>query len=462
VEDSDYSREVKDNIKGALQMRLNSLCVGSKGYMLNTEGEGSFPRIEELLSEPVVIELKSIGDDDDKVFIMALLLMRIHRYLMWRDKDNEAFLNTSLKHLLVLEEAHRLFRKATRTDGVDRADLRGKAVESFENIMAEIRAYGMGVVIVDQIPSKIADGAMKNTNLKISHRLTSKDDMEVIGNACCLSSSETAYLSALGVGRAVVHTAMMDKAANIDIQEVKSKFALKKRPKPNEFAEGRQGVPAKIPTRAPSLIASLYRKYRDDLVDIANRHLPTLWYSSLARVQASYLICMGEIGKWLADNGDLHGVSDDIRLEEVSEELLIMALRELVEGKFYLRSKRAEVVKIQRGIKALSDAKFQNDASLREIQDIIRTIGQRLRIRNNLGFKDVENAGKFDPFIPEAILFWRNHLNDHDWDKFDPELMDLAKLKEIFNPLVHINDFEGESIRIFFQAVNILSRHKTT
>lgn len=254
--------------------------------------------------------------------------------------------------------------------------------------------------------------------------------------------------------------AMMDKAANIAIPETKSGFAQKKPPASNESPEGAR-VPVPRPLRAASLIETLYGKYRDDLLDIANKHLPTLWYSSLGRVQASHRICMNTIGKLLADNGDLHGVSGDIRPEEISEALLIKALCEIVEGKFYLQGKRVEIAQIQRGLSALIGAKFQSDASLCEIQKLICIIGQRLRMQHNLGFKDLENADTFDPFIPEAILFWRNHWNDQDWDNFESGSMDLVKLKTIFQTLVHINDFEGASIKTFFHAVTILAHHKT-
>lgn len=457
VEESGYSREVKDNIKGSLQVRLNSLCVGNKGFMLNVEK--SYPSIEVLLNSPVVIELKSIGDDDDKVFIMALLLIRIHRYLILCNNDNAAFLNTKLKHLLVIEEAHRLFRKATSTDGVERADLRSKAVENFENIMAEIRAYGMGVVIVDQIPSKIADGAIKNTNLKIAHRLTSMDDMEVIGNACCLNSSETAYLSALGVGRAVVHAAMMDKAANVAMPDIKPNFAPKKLAAPKTlFLEPASQVLR--PLRAATFVETLYGKYRDPLVDIANRHLPTLWYSSLVRVHASHLICIDTIKGMMLSSGDLHDACDDIKYDEVSQALLSKALCEILEGKFYLQGKRTEVAQIQRAISALTQSQFQGDPPLREIQKLIGVIGRRLRMSNELGLKDLENVNDIDPFIPEAILFWRNHWNDASWVDFDFGTMGLAKQKEIFQQLVHINDFEGEPIKNFFRTLAILSRHQ--
>ncbi len=63
-EEMTYEGEVKGNIQGALRARINSLCVGSKGYMFNTNDVENF---EKLLEDNVVIELEGLSDDADKV-----------------------------------------------------------------------------------------------------------------------------------------------------------------------------------------------------------------------------------------------------------------------------------------------------------------------------------------------------------------------------------------------------------
>ena len=44
-------------------------------------------------------------------------------------------------------------------------------MELFASLLAEIRAYGEGVIVVEQIPSKISADVIKNTALKVMHRL---------------------------------------------------------------------------------------------------------------------------------------------------------------------------------------------------------------------------------------------------------------------------------------------------
>ena len=74
VESLGYADRVTSDIKAALMTRLNGLRIGGKGVMLDTRR--SIPTAE-LLDRPTVIELERIGDDDEKAFIMGLLLIKV-------------------------------------------------------------------------------------------------------------------------------------------------------------------------------------------------------------------------------------------------------------------------------------------------------------------------------------------------------------------------------------------------
>jgi hypothetical protein len=75
----------------------------------------------------------------------------------------------------------------------------------FSDILAEVREYGEGIVIVDQIPSKLIPDVVKNTNLKIIHRLVAEDDRAFVGNAVGLSEEQKEQLVRLRPGEAVIH-----------------------------------------------------------------------------------------------------------------------------------------------------------------------------------------------------------------------------------------------------------------
>lgn len=197
-----YEGELKDNIRTAIIVRLESLCVGAKGLMFNTH---NFYPIEELLSKNTILEMENLADDDDKAFFVGLILTLINEY---RQKENPAVNpgmgDKGLKHFMVIEEAHRLL-KNVETERVSEmmGNPKGKAVEVFCNIISEMRSLGQGVAVVEQIPSKIAPDVIKNSNTKIVHRLVAKDDQSLLAGSLSIDDHEALYLNRLPTGHAL-------------------------------------------------------------------------------------------------------------------------------------------------------------------------------------------------------------------------------------------------------------------
>lgn len=192
-----YDEETSRNVRTALETRINSLRVGAKGMMLDTSL--SVP-IETLINYPTILELEGIGDDDEKVFFMGLILTRLYEY--YRSQPGG---DGSLRHITVIEEAHRLLSNAPPGSSAEVGNPRGKAVETFVNMLSEVRAYGEGFIIAEQIPTKLAPDVIKNTALKIMHRTVSSDDRIAMGNAMNLSNEQLRQVVALETGQAVVY-----------------------------------------------------------------------------------------------------------------------------------------------------------------------------------------------------------------------------------------------------------------
>ena len=123
-----------------------------------------------------------------------------------------------LHHVTLIEEAHRLLRNVSTEQGSEvTANPKGRAIEVFANILAEIRAYGEGFVIAEQIPSKLAPESIKNTNFKLIHRLLAEDDRKLIGSTMSLDPSQTAYLTRLRPGFGIAHAESMAAPALVDV-----------------------------------------------------------------------------------------------------------------------------------------------------------------------------------------------------------------------------------------------------
>lgn len=200
-EDMQYEGEVAGNIKTAIKARLESLCSGSKGYMFNTY---EYANMSDLLNRNTVFELEGLADDSDKAFCVGLLIIYINEY---RQISNEVTQkNGETSHLLVIEEAHRLLKNIdTKRVSEEMGNPKGKAVEHFTNMLAEMRSYGQGVIVAEQIPSKLASDVIKNSSNKIIQRLVAADDQELVANTIGLNKEYAVNLGSLRTGMALCH-----------------------------------------------------------------------------------------------------------------------------------------------------------------------------------------------------------------------------------------------------------------
>lgn len=211
-----YEGEIKGNIEGAIKARIDSLCVGAKGYMFNTNDMFDFDII---FNQNSVFELEGLADDSDKAFALGLLIIYINEY---RQVDKEINNKKGLKHLLVIEEAHRLLKNVSTEKNEDIGNPKGKAVEHFTNMLAEMRSYGQGVIVAEQIPTKLAPDVIKNSSNKIVHRIIAKDDQEVIANTIGIYPEDAIYLGNSKTGYALCHKEGMVQPVIVKIDEVES------------------------------------------------------------------------------------------------------------------------------------------------------------------------------------------------------------------------------------------------
>jgi hypothetical protein len=208
-----YENKITGDLHAALTTRLESLRAGGKGAMLDVAR--SLP-MAELLAAPTVVELQAMGDEGDKAFLTSLILIRIVEHRRAQGQVD------GLVHLLVVEEAHRVLGNVPTHTSEETANPRGQAVEAFSNLLSEIRAYGQGVVIADQIPVRLIPDAIKNTNLKIAHRTVSADDRAALGGAMAMEERQTKALTTLRVGEAAVFSSGDDSPLLVRIPLAKN------------------------------------------------------------------------------------------------------------------------------------------------------------------------------------------------------------------------------------------------
>ncbi|MDB4293115.1 DUF87 domain-containing protein, partial [Maribacter sp.] len=193
-----FSQEDQNDFGTYLKRRFEKLLTGSLGNALcpdrwlnrNGEKEAVPNNLLKAFTEPTIIELESLADNEDKSIIMAFLLTYLFEFrqtkpgiksLELRDKKN--FDVKKHIHITIIEEAHRLLGNGQANanskggeDGITTQGSQSKSISLFVDMMAEIRAKGEGIFIVEQAPTKLVSDVIKNSNFKLMHRINSKED----------------------------------------------------------------------------------------------------------------------------------------------------------------------------------------------------------------------------------------------------------------------------------------------
>ncbi len=191
IPEQGMGKEFEEKYRGSLVSRLTSLTHGVLGDILNVPQS---LKVNALLDNKVVIELEEIKDGEGKALMMALLLGAVSEAIRYRHGKDSTF-----RHLTLIEEAHRLLAKPEPGDKA-----RAMAVDAFADLLAEVRKYGEGLIIADQIPAKLVADVIKNTHIKIVHRLFAEDDRRAMGEAMMMDEAQRDYLPNLATGEAVI------------------------------------------------------------------------------------------------------------------------------------------------------------------------------------------------------------------------------------------------------------------
>lgn len=197
IEESHYSKDTQSDYVGALCTRVKSLTNGIYGSVLCAEDALTD---EALFDRNVIVDLNRVGSMETKSLLMGILVMKLQEYRMC-----SSGMNSRLRHVTVLEEAHNLLRKTSAEQSQEGANLQGKSVEMLANAIAEMRTYGEGFIIADQAPGLLDMSVIRNTNTKIILRLPDEEDRKLVGKSAALKEAQIDELSKLPLGVAAVY-----------------------------------------------------------------------------------------------------------------------------------------------------------------------------------------------------------------------------------------------------------------
>ena len=206
VEESGYEGESKANIRSVMEVRIGSLLRREIGHVYNVRRSSVEP--EDWLSRPVIIELESLGEGPAN-FMSLLISTLIREVLKIRKtsdvvKDEIKKTKREIEHIIFYEEAHNLIGPTTDDPVGGSVDPKISATKYLVKMLAEVRALGEGIVIADQLPTAMAPEVLKNTGLKLGHRITAQDDRNLLGSTMSASADQLEEQGTFGTGQALI------------------------------------------------------------------------------------------------------------------------------------------------------------------------------------------------------------------------------------------------------------------
>lgn len=200
------------NIGRAGVVRLNGLANLFDNY-------GTVP-FEDLLTKPTVIELAAIENSDQKALIIALLLLGILAYV------NRNYLGDGhLKNVILLEEAHVLLDSESK-GGEGAADPSAIAKGLLKRMLAEIRSYGVGIVVADQSPRKVGTDVVALTDIKLAFRLVEREDKEILADSTNMSATQIQRLPRLKPGESMLFFGKLEEPEEVVTEDYRAANAI--------------------------------------------------------------------------------------------------------------------------------------------------------------------------------------------------------------------------------------------
>lgn len=197
LDQTNYDGEMKGNIRSVLEVRIGSLLRREMKDMFDVRKSTLSP--EDWLKHPVIIELESLGEGPAN-FVTLLLCTLIRETLKanpMADKDK------TIRHVIFIEEAHNLISSESQADKPEDSNPKIAATSFIVKMLAEVRALREGIIIADQLPTAMAPEVIKNTNIKLVHRLTSQDDRELVGSTMSASPLQLENIATYVPGHAL-------------------------------------------------------------------------------------------------------------------------------------------------------------------------------------------------------------------------------------------------------------------
>ena len=209
-----YSDRMNQDFIGALRARFSTLLRDPLLPIFNTRSGLS---VKELLSKPTIVEMRGLSSEQ-KALLTSLLTVHIALYLEAQTTSSETGVQ-GLRHILVLEEAHHFLKRASSERSVNEGhSAQQHAIGSIIGVLRESRASGLCVVLIDQLPSTMAEEAVKLPGTTIIHYLNELAERTLVGAQANCSQDQIRHIGGMARGEAVVHITRTSQPVKVRVR----------------------------------------------------------------------------------------------------------------------------------------------------------------------------------------------------------------------------------------------------
>lgn len=214
MDKTNYAGEIRSNIQAVLEMRIGSLLRREMKEIFDVEKSTLSP--DEWMRYPAIIELEALGEGPAN--FMTLLLCTLVRENLKVDQTIQP--NKKVKHVIFIEEAHNLIASKSQSDSPEDSNPKIAATTNIVKMLAEVRALKEGIIIADQLPTALAPEIIKNTNIKLVHRLTSADDRGLVGSTMSASEMQMENIATYTPGKGLIAFEKLLRPFELQVQEL--------------------------------------------------------------------------------------------------------------------------------------------------------------------------------------------------------------------------------------------------
>lgn len=193
--DIPYGDEVRQNFYGAIYSRVSNLLRNKVLVdMYNTEEGITW---DQLAEHNILIDSEKLPSDEDRSFLMGLLSMGVHMYKM-------AHPTREMTNLVVFEEASYVLKRPQGSDHYG-PDVGHFAVDRIVDILTTGGGNGLGVIVLEQVPSRLMVDVVKLIVNTVAHSLGDESERVLVGGHIGVDAKKSEHLQQLGKGETVIY-----------------------------------------------------------------------------------------------------------------------------------------------------------------------------------------------------------------------------------------------------------------